>query len=313
MYIPSHKRESRTKRFVRLILLIVIVVVTGIVVKNMTWKHSIVSPVANSKQTSKQTVLSVSSKNKDPDELKKSVKTLIGNQWKNYSILISDFNSDFSAGINETEIFAAASVNKVPILASLYEEVSKKPEILDRQVTPQQSDIQDYGTGSIRYDPPGTGYSVKTLARLMMQQSDNTAAYILANHIVGQDTIQEYVNSWGMTQTDIATNKTSNKDMAILFKKIAHSEVSRAPFNEEMMSFLKDSDFEDRLPALLPKTVTVYHKIGTAEGGIHDVGYVSGDRVKYYIGVMTTDIGSEEKTIKLLANLSKLIYDFMSK
>ena len=68
-------------------------------------------------------------------------------------------------GINESVIFTAASVNKVPILAALYEEAQKGNVDFNRVITLQASDIQDYGTGSIRYDPPGTTYSVKTLAQ----------------------------------------------------------------------------------------------------------------------------------------------------
>src|SRR3989344_95315 len=58
---------------------------------------------------------------KDPDVLQDKIKQRIGNAWDNYSILVIDYNSPFVLGINESTIYAAASINKVPILAAIYD------------------------------------------------------------------------------------------------------------------------------------------------------------------------------------------------
>ncbi len=226
-------------------------------------------------------------------------------------MLIIDLDSDFTVAINEEEIFIAASVNKIPILATLYTEAESGNIDLDTIITLQRADIQDYGTGSIRYASPGTTYSIKTLARLMMQQSDNTAAYILATHIVGMDTIQTLLTSWNLIQTDMVNNKTSNADIALLMKKIFQGNIANAANTKEMLTFFKDSEFEDRIPALLPNEATVYHKIGTEVGIMHDVGIIVGPSTKYFIGLMVSDVTNEEETTKLMATVSKLVYDFM--
>jgi beta-lactamase class A len=202
-------------------------------------------------------------------------------------------------------------VAKVPILAALYEEAQKGNIDFNKIITLQAADIQDYGTGSIRYDPPGTTYSVKTLARLMMQQSDNTAAYLLANYVIGMDVVQKYVDGWGMTQTDMVNNQTSNSDMALLFEKIIDKKIVNPALSDEMLALLKDSDFEYLFPGELPKDVTVYHKIGTAVGAVHDVGVVESGNLKYYIGIFTSDVGDEEQAAKLLADVSKVVYDYL--
>ncbi|HLC95669.1 MAG TPA: serine hydrolase, partial [Patescibacteria group bacterium] len=190
---------------------------------------------------------------------------------------------------------------------------AQKGEVnLDGTITLQKDDIQDYGTGSIRYDTPGTVYSIKTLARLMMQKSDNTAAYIIANHILSVDTIQSLINTWGLTQTDIINNKTSNNDMAILLEKIFHEKITNTALTQEMLSLLKDSDFEDRLPKLLPKGTNIYHKIGTEIGAVHDVGIIVSPKKSYYIGIFTSDITDEEQAADLEAKVSKAVYDFLN-
>lgn len=272
---------------------------------------SVVSPIPDDPKPTQAPIFHVFSAKKDKTELKRKIIDTIQNSWSNYSVYVVDYTNNLSVEINETEVFSAASVNKIPILAALYDQVGKGVVDFDKQITIQPADIQDYGTGSIRYDPPGSTYSIKTLARLMMQKSDNTAAYVLTNYIVGLDKIQSLVDGWGLTQTDIVDNKTSNKDMELLLNKIYTGKIANTAMTQEMLGFLKNSDFEDRLPALLPDNTTVYHKIGTTEGGIHDVGIVIHDKTKYYIGVFTADIVDEDEAVKLLSQVSKVVFDYL--
>lgn len=273
-------------------------------------KEPVISPLPPT-ETKSTSVLSFLSKKKDPEELKKKIKQKIGLTWKNYSILVVDIKSDFRVAINDTVMFTAASVNKIPILAALYIGIQNQDIDPDKVITIQEEDIQDYGTGSIRYDGTGSTYTIKTLGRLMMQQSDNTAAYVLANHIIGIDTIQSLLTSWGMVQTNMINNKTANNDVFKIIKKIYEGNIANPAYTQEMLAFFKDTEFEDRIPGLLPKNIEVYHKIGSEVGFLHDVGVVVGPTTTYYIGIMTSDITDEKEAIKLMAEVSKLIYDYM--
>jgi len=268
-----------------------------------------VSPLQNDAYTK---VLGIFSVRKNPEDLKKQIREAVGNTFKNYSVYVVDYHSNFSMGFNESEIFSAASVNKLPIMAALYTEAQNGKVNFDQVITLQPEDIQDYGTGSIRYDPPGTTYTIKTLIRLMMQKSDNTAAFLLGNYVVDLPTVQSAINSWGMGQTDMATNKTSNKDIELLMRKIYNNNVANPALTAEMLGFTRDSDFEHRIPADLPDNVTVYHKTGDGETGeIHDVGIVNRGNITYYIGILTTNAGDVDAANTLEAKISKIVYDFM--
>lgn len=273
-------------------------------------KKPVISPLPEQQEQSKS-LLSFLQKKKNPKDLVDRIRNTVNGAWKDYSVYVEDYNSDFTMGISETETFTAASVNKMPILAALYYQVQKGEVNLDTIITLQENEIQDYGTGSMRYDPPGTTYSVKTLARLMIKQSDNTAAYILANEIIGFDTIQSLINMWGLTQTDMTNNKTSNKDVAALFRKIYEDKVANHPLTLEMLSFLKDTDFETRLPANLPSGTISYHKVGSETGSIHDAGIITNGKQTYYIGVFTNDETDDAASEALIGKVSKVVYDYM--
>jgi beta-lactamase class A len=98
--------------------------------------------------------------------LREDTKRIITTTKGNYSVYFSDLNDQTKVfGIDEHEIFTAASVNKVPIVAVLYYLNAQGKIDLDDTIVLQAADIQDYGTGSLRYQNPGTVYTVKTLAK----------------------------------------------------------------------------------------------------------------------------------------------------
>lgn len=270
----------------------------------------IISPLAEEVVATNSLRVLFTQKPKDTTELIQKIKEVIEKQQGIYSVYIFDINDNKGYGINETTIYTAASVNKLPILAALYYEAQRERIDLDKRITIQEKDIQDYGTGSLRYEGPGGVYSIKSLAQIMIEKSDNTAAYVLTNYI-GESRIQELVSTWNLTQTDIKNNKSSNKDLAILMIKMYKGGIANEALTTEMIGFLDDSDFENRIPRLLPKEVKVYHKIGNEIGNTHDVGIVAHPKYPYYIGVLTNDVLNEVETEEVIAQISKLIYDYI--
>lgn len=245
----------------------------------------------------------------------KTLTTIINNDIHkapgNYSIYITDLFSPLAVSINEKQIHTAASVNKIPIVAVLYALSQQRKINLDEKITIQKNDIQDYGTGSLRYEKPGRTYSIKTLVKLTLKQSDNTAAHVLANKI-GMDVIQKMITSWGLSQTDMKTNKSTVYDMSILFRKIYNNEITTPALTQELLGFMKNTENEKRLPKNLSSNVTVYHKTGDGVGNIHDVGLIIYKNHVYFVGVMTTDVGNYEKeTEEKIAQIAKDTVSFI--
>lgn len=244
------------------------------------------------------------------EKVKSSLENLIAKQKGQYSVYFKDLKTGESFGIREKTILTAASVNKLPIIAVIYHLADQKKINLDQKVTIQESDIQDYGTGKLRYEKAGGTYSLQSLVKLALVYSDNTAAHILANKI-GEDVIQKTIDNWGLTQTDMKNNKTSVFDMYILFEKLYQGKIASEALTQELLGFLTNSDTEDRLPLLLPKGSIVYHKTGDGIGYIHDVGIIKDNNTTFYIGVMTTDIGNQEKEARItIARIARELFIF---
>lgn len=244
-------------------------------------------------------------------DLLSKIEAVLDSSQGTYSVYIYDLNTNQGFGINEHTQLTAASVNKIPILATLYHQAGEGKIDLENDITVQAKDMQSYGTGIIHNAKPGTKYSLKTLARLMMEKSDNTAAYILGSQVLGLDQIQEYINSLGLTQTDMLDNKTSNADMANLMVKIYRGEISNQALNAEMLDFMDKSDFDDRIPKELPENIKTYHKTGDEVGRIHDVGIIDLPNHPYFLGILTIDMTEGQQTKENLAKISRLVYEYM--
>lgn len=243
------------------------------------------------------------------NDLKKDVIKLINGKGGFYSVYYKDLKTGESFGIDEHQVETGASINKVPIIATLYL-LEKQGKInLDDRVTIQQDDVQDYGTGSLRYQKMPQTLSLRNLAKLALKESDNTAAHIISVKI-GEDVVQKIVDDWKMSQTIMADNQTSAYDMSILFEKIYKGDVTNPANTKELLEFMTETDIENRLPKDLPRDTKIYHKSGDGEGFVHDVGIIEVNNHVYYLGVMTSDVsGKEEEVSGIISQISKLIFN----
>lgn len=247
---------------------------------------------------------------KETEAIKKDIKKIIDEAPGEYGIYYASLVDENNFGINEKQIFTGGSVNKVAIIAVLYHLANKEKVNLEEVITLKKEDIQDYGTGSLRYQKPGATYSLKTLAKLSLRQSDNTAAHIISTKI-GPDIVQKTINEWGLSQTNMVNNKTSAYDMYLLFAKIYKGEVTNQALTKELLGFLTESDFEDRIPINLPRDVKVYHKTGDILSGVHDLGIIEDKGKAFYLGIMTTDIGNNEnETKQYIGIIAQKIFNF---
>ncbi|MBI2621231.1 MAG: serine hydrolase [Candidatus Levybacteria bacterium] len=243
-------------------------------------------------------------------DLKNDIEKIIKDRKGFYSIYYKDIMSGIFFAMDEKQIQTGASINKLPIISALYYLDKNGKLKLDDKITIQESDVQDYGTGSIRYQTMPQTYSLRNLAKLALKESDNTAAHVLSLKI-GEENVQKLVDSWGLKQTSMVNNKTTVYDMAILFEKIYKGEIANPENSKELLEFLTDSNIEDRLPAKLPSNTKVYHKTGDGEGFIHDIGIIETEKGAYYLGVMTSDIGDqEEQTKSTIAEISKKVFTY---
>jgi len=93
---------------------------------------------------------------------------------------------------------------------------------------------------------------------------------------------------------------------------IATGKVVSKEASEKMIEILLGQEFNESIPALLPKSVKVAHKTGWTNDVYHDTGIIySEDRKPYVLSIMTKGFAENQATEahQCIANISKLIYE----
>ena len=255
-----------------------------------------------------------SDKSNAQDIRKKVLEKFLKEEKGSYSVYYKDLKTGQEFGVNENKVLTGGSLNKLLIISYLYNLARDNKINLDDKITIQKKDIRDYGTGSLRYTGAGKSYALKTLTQLALEQSDNTAAYVLSIKL-GEDKIQEYGKRLGLESTNMANNKTTARDMGKILELIYSRKITSDPLTREFLDFMKDTDFEDRLVRDIPSQVSVYHKAADATNMVHDVGIIDpsttlgASGTSFILAILTSDIENGEEAKKTIGKIAKFIYD----
>ncbi|HEY8837087.1 MAG TPA: serine hydrolase, partial [Dehalococcoidia bacterium] len=103
--------------------------------------------------------------------------TYLAAQPGKYAVATIDVTTDAGVGINQDLPFRAASVNKLELAISLYRRALSHQINLDATTEIADDEIQNYGTGTIQLQGDGRTFTYRALARLMLEESDNTASF----------------------------------------------------------------------------------------------------------------------------------------
>ena len=209
---------------------------------------------------------------------------------------------------NADVIFPAASVIKLVIFVSLFQYAESNPDVFSRRITLQYSDFVG-GSEILDGYNIGSSISIDTLARAMIEQSDNTASNVLINFL-GFDRIRTTIHQAGLAHTQLkrhfmdvnaifhhSENLTTPRDMGMLVAQIergAHEgirTVASPRSCRKMIDILLRQEDHDKIARGLPKGIPLANKTGEIDGVRNDVGIIDpyGDK-PYVLAVLTKDL-----------------------
>jgi beta-lactamase class A len=211
-----------------------------------------------------------------------------------YGVVVYDPSLKKTATLNADKRFLAASLNKLPVLFTLYRAAARGEVDLEDEISMLRSDVQAYGTGVLYEYPVGYTLTLRECAELMIKESDNTA-WVMLERYLGTDYIVAELDRMGTTSTAYSIpNTTTPKDVLIMLEAIADPSYTTPELSAEMLDVMTDTSYEDRLPQPLPEGVRVAHKIGSYRDTFSDAGIVfprgsNGTRDAYFIVVIAAD------------------------
>lgn len=246
---------------------------------------------------------------KKTTEVTLEISDLVKNLKGEYGIYVFNLTTKQGYGINEDEIFPAASLIKLPVFLTLYQEVEAGRIDLSSKYTLKNSDKQA-GAGGMQYKPAGTVFTYRQMAELMGKQSDNTAVFVLRK-ILGDSKIQETIDNLGMSKTSLVKIETTSQDLGLFFRKLYAGSIVSREHRDEILGYLTETFDESRIPAGVPEGTRVAHKIGTDIGVISDAGIVFSQ--KPFILVIISKNVLEKEAKEVLPKITKEVWEFENK
>lgn len=237
-------------------------------------------------------------------------------------IVVEDLASGWKISLNQDKLFPSASLVKVPIMAS-YILASAKGEVnLNNRIALKNS-CRVLGSGTLKSYAPGTEFYINDLIRVMVTESDNTAANMLIDYF-GFNRLNSYFKKLGLNNTNLTRqmmdfrkrkqgveNFTSAQDLAALFKEIYNNNLVNKSFSGKCLEILKQQKIKDRIPKRLPAGTVVANKTGLERGVCHDAGIVFTPQGDYLIVVLTRHKNKVARPAKrFIAQLALDVYNY---
>lgn len=209
------------------------------------------------------------------------------------SIYVWEYEKGQYVDINGDNLYSAASIIKLPVLVRLFKSIeANQMTIYDEMLLTDY--YQSSGSGNLQYAQTGRKYSLDSLAKTMIQDSDNTATNMIMAKLGGMDDINVGLRDWGISRTYVrtwlpdlkGTNKTTAKDMAKILYNLDNPgflNINSREFIIDYMSHVKNNRL---IAAGLGDGAMFIHKTGDIGTMLGDAGIVFAPNGKKYIVVI---------------------------
>lgn len=241
------------------------------------------------------------------------------------SVYVWDYTQSRNAEINANDTYPSASIIKLPILFEMFrlsESLKKsghKPIDLSSKLL--FDDIHKAtGSGTLQYYKTGSYYTIDHLAKIMIQESDNSATNMLLDEIGGMEALNAASRKWGLHSTQMTTwlpdlkgtNTISAKDMATLLYNLDNPKFLNDNSRYAIKQYMSNVHNRTLIQAGLPKEAELLHKTGDIGKMLGDAGIVYAPNGRKYIVVILTERPHNDYSARdYIQQASKIIYRYI--
>ena len=294
-------------------------------------------PIRNTFIVSIFLVSSCSTSKKATQALQAGIAKELSGKKGTFAIAFKDLKTGKEIRINDGVVYHAASTMKTPVLIEVYRQAAEGKFSLTDSIE-LKNEFKSIADGSFYrldstddsekelYKHIGEQRTIDSLVYQMIIVSSNFATNLVIQK-VGAENVTSYKRKLGANDIQVLRGVEDGKafqkglnnivtahDLLVIFEKIARGEAVSDAASKAMINILLDQRFNEIIPALLPPNVKVAHKTGSITHVHHDSGLIMlPDGRKYVLVLLSKDWENEEEAIRTMANISLLIYKYVTK
>lgn len=270
------------------------------------------------------------------EELKKRLESEIKLSGAEVSLALEDLESGEELLIQAKEVMHAASLMKVPVMIEVFKQAGSGKFSLEDNIlvknqfksivdgSPYSLLVADDSDDDI-YQLIGKELTIRVLVEHMITVSSNLATNILIE-LVGAKNVMETMDDLGIRHMEVLrgvedikayerglNNKTDALSMMQVMLSIVEGKAGSTEACQEMIEILAQQKFRAKIPAGIPEGVRVANKTGSITRIDHDAAIVFPEgRKPYVLVVMIRGIETQEDAERLIAKLSRLVYESLA-
>ncbi len=237
------------------------------------------------------------------------------------AVYVLDFDNGNYVDINGSELFAAASIIKLPVLIHMFNAIEDGQFSLTDTMTLDEP-YKAIGSGSLQYKPGGTKYTIDELARLMVTESDNSSTNMLVAKLGSMNDVNNGIWRWGLKNTSMqswlpdldGTNKTTARDIATVLYNVDNPKFLTMSSRERIFDYMGNVANNRLIAAGLGTGADFLHKTGDIGSMLGDAGIVFTPTGKKYIVVILANRPHNSVQGKeFIVKASEMIYNNMTR
>ena len=227
-------------------------------------------------------------------ELKKQLQSLMA-QYPSIqpAIYVWEFDQGRYVDINADKLYSAASIIKLPVLVRMFKAIEANQFTIYDEMK-MTEEYRSTGSGNMQYMPAGKDYTMDYLAKVMIQDSDNTSTNMIMSKLGGMDDINIGLRDWGISTTYVrtwlpdlqGTNKTTAADMAKILYNLDNPGFLNINSREYIIDYMSHVKNDRLIQAGLGEGALFIHKTGDIGTMLGDAGIVYAQNGKKYIVVI---------------------------
>ena len=256
---------------------------------------------------------------------------------KAIAVALHDLETGFDLRYNQDRWFHAASTIKVPILLGAFAAIDRGELLPHSRVHVRNRFLSivenipfrvesDRDANSAVHNAIGKMMRVDELAYHMITTSSNLATNLLLG-VIGADAVNQTLRELDVddgielrrgVEDELAfekdiNNRVTAEGLLRILVMLAQGKAFSPALSRRMMDILHGQEFNQGIPARLPKGARVAHKTGEISTVAHDAGVVYLPKRKPYVLVILTEWDeSATGRSRTIASISHAIYEFLT-
>ena len=235
------------------------------------------------------------------------------------AIYVWDYDTGNYVDVNGEKVYSAASIIKIPVLIQLFKQIeANQLQLFDKMELTEYNKAS--GSGSMQYYRTGSEYTLDYLAKVMIQDSDNSATNMIMSKIGSMTGVNRAIRNWGLKDTHVetwlpdltGTNYTTAKDLTTMLYNLDNPSFLNISSREYIVDYMSHVKNNRLIQAGLGKDALFVHKTGDIGTMLGDAGIVyMPNNKKYAVVILANRPYNSPQGVNFIKNASKIIYDYM--